>query len=278
MAIHWEEPLPRNYDLFVADSPQREADAILRVSDGEIQPSADARQVATGFNDLGESRLFFDGSRYTIGISPCPGVEMRYMRFSEDFRQAHLSLRPGSVWNPFIIDSMLRIYFSQVAALENAFLIHASAVETGEGARLFLGKSGTGKSTHAALWLKNFPECRLLNDDNPLVRLDREGTPIAYGTPWSGKTRCWVRSSAPLLSLTRIRQAPENAYTGLRDVEAFVAVLPGVSVISHSRELSGKAYDTLGRVVEMTRVGILDCRPDREAAIVCRCALEEICV
>lgn len=35
---------------------------------------------------------------------------------------------------------------------------------------LFLGESGTGKSTHTRLWLENIPGSRLLNDDSPVLR------------------------------------------------------------------------------------------------------------
>lgn len=43
------------------------------------------------------------------------------------------------------------------AARHHTLLMHASVVatETGKG-YLFLGKSGTGKSTHTGLWLQQF--------------------------------------------------------------------------------------------------------------------------
>lgn len=232
--------------------------------------------VATGFNDLGESRLFFDGMNYTVGISPAPGLAMRYMTFSASFRSATLYLMPGDSWNSFILDSMLRIFFSQVAVNSSAFLIHASAVVTPAGAHLFMGRSGTGKSTHASMWLGSFHDTLLLNDDNPLVMIDREGAVAVSGTPWSGKTPCWRDIQTPLLSMTRLRQSPENKYTPLADVEAFVAVMPGVSAIAHSRQLYDSACITLGSIVERVRVGILDCRPDAGAAHVCRTALQDI--
>ena len=226
--------------------------------------------VSTGFNDLGESRLYYNGSEYAVGISPLPGMAMRYMRFASDFRSATLALLPGDSWNSFILDSMLRIFFSQIAVGCSSFLIHASAVEAPGGAHLFLGCSGTGKSTHSSLWLDNFSDCRLLNDDNPLVKLNPDGTFSVSGSPWSGKTRCWRDNEVALLSMTRLRQSSTNRYTHLRDVDAFVAVMPGVSALVHSRELYDSACTTLSRIVNIVKVGILDCRPDKEAAQLCR--------
>ena len=226
--------------------------------------------VATGFNDLGESRLFFDGKQYTIGISPRPDEPMRYMALSPDFRRAALMLAPADPWAGFVIDSMLRIFFSQVAVLESSFLIHASAVVSESGAHLFMGKSGTGKSTHSSLWIRNFKDCSLLNDDNPLVTIGSDGVSTAHGTPWSGKTECWRNLCASLVSMTRLRQAPANVYTPLSDIEAFVAVMPGVSVISHCRWLYAMACDTISRLLPAVRVGLMECLPDDDAAIACR--------
>lgn len=233
-------------------------------------PGDDARVVATGLNDLGVSRLYFAGGIYTVGIIPCPGEEMRYMRFEPGFREATLFLAPSDRWSRFVLDSMLRIFFSQVAVLESAFLLHASAVTTPLGAHLFMGKSGTGKSTHSRLWLSVFDDCSLLNDDNPLVRLHPGGRVTLHGTPWSGKTPCWVERSAPLLSMTRLHRSARNRYTRLTDIDAFVAVLPGVSVINHSADLYSRACDTLTQVIGSVSTGILDCRPDGAAARVCR--------
>ena len=53
---------------------------------------------------------------------------------------------------------------------------------------LFLGHSGTGKSTHARQWLAAFDDAWLLNDDNPILRVMEDGEVRVYGSPWSGKT------------------------------------------------------------------------------------------
>lgn len=263
--------LPPAYDAFVSRSAGVPVAGTLSIVDAAGIPEPSASQVvSTGFNDLGSTLLFFDGTAYTVGISPRPGVPMRYMRFHPGFRSAELRLVPGDRSNPFILDSMLRIFFSQIAVLESAFLVHASAVAGPAGAHLFMGRSGTGKSTHSALWLANFEGYRLLNDDNPLVCLLPDGSVIACGTPWSGKTPCWRAASAPLLSMTRLFQAPANSYAPQSDAAAFVAALPGVSVISHCKPLYDRACHTLSLVASAVRVGVLRCLPDADAARLCR--------
>ena len=44
--------------------------------------------------------------------------------------------------------------------------IHSSTIVCKGKANLFLGESGTGKSTHTRLWLNNIEGSRLLNDDS----------------------------------------------------------------------------------------------------------------
>ena len=72
------------------------------------------------------------------------------------------------------------IAFAFSGAQKDLLLIHASVTMKDGKGYLFLGKSGTGKSTHSQLWLKHIPGTELLNDDNPAVRLINDEV-IVYG-------------------------------------------------------------------------------------------------
>ena len=66
-------------------------------------------------------------------------------------------------------------------------LLHSSCVVVDGVAYAFSADSGTGKSTHTALWLKHFGDrAYMLNDDKPAIRLVGDRV-YACGTPWSGK-------------------------------------------------------------------------------------------
>ena len=62
------------------------------------------------------------------------------------------------------------IMFGIVLAPKQAIAIHSSVIECSGRGTLFLGESGTGKSTHTRLWRENIEGARLLNDDSPIVR------------------------------------------------------------------------------------------------------------
>ena len=55
------------------------------------------------------------------------------------------------------------------------FFLHASAVVYEDAAYLFSAPSGTGKSTHTALWRELFPGSYILNDDKPVLQPGPEG-------------------------------------------------------------------------------------------------------
>ncbi|MEG0499028.1 MAG: hypothetical protein RR522_04050, partial [Alistipes sp.] len=81
--------------------------------------------------------------------------------------------------------------------------IHSSVIRWGDGVVMFLGESGTGKSTHTHLWGKHIAGATLLNDDSPIVGMV-EGVTTAFGSPWSGKTPCYKNESYPIRAIVRL--------------------------------------------------------------------------
>jgi len=233
-------------------------------------PGAGMRELSVSFNDIGEAHLFTDSSRYMVSLSPVAGHGFDFMLLADDFASADITVDPSDAYASFTIDSMIRIFFSQAILLHNAFHIHASAVVAGGSAYLFMGRSGTGKSTHSALWLRTFDDTELLNDDNPVVRILPDGVVRAYGSPWSGKTPCYRNVSAPVAGFVRLVQAPADAYRPLADIDAFIALIPGVSAIHHSRLLSDAATTAVAAAVAAVPTGLLECRPHPDAARLCR--------
>ena len=84
----------------------------------------------------------------------------------------------------------------------DVFVMHASVIEVDGKGYAFLAHSGTGKTTQTRLWLEHFGNrARVINGDKPLIRLDADGSFIAYGTPWCGKEGMGCNASVPLKSL-----------------------------------------------------------------------------
>ena len=101
----------------------------------------------------------------------------------------------------------------------NRFLMHCAVVEYDGKCYAFLGKSGTGKSTHTSLWLKNLPNAKILNGDKPILLYDGDSF-IVYGTPWQGKERLGYNGKCKLYGLCFLEQAKKNEITRLTVGEA----------------------------------------------------------
>lgn len=163
--------------------------------------------------------------------------------------------------------------FGPAALLRGALPLHASAVVHRGRAVLFLGESGTGKSTQSRLWTRFLPDTTLLNDDSPILRIRRDDID-AWGSPWSGKTPCYRNLSAPVAAIVRLRQAPHDTIRPLKGAEALAALLPSCPPsMTHSTQLTDRICDLLSPVVARTPVFLLACRPDRQAVTLARDAI-----
>ena len=91
------------------------------------------------------------------------------------------------------------------------FMLHSSAVVMDGKAYLFTADSGTGKSTHTALWQEAFGSDRaeILNDDKPAIRIGENGI-FACGTPWSGKTALNINKIVPVGAIGFLERSKEN--------------------------------------------------------------------
>lgn len=221
-------------------------------------------------NDMGRLSLYATADGYLMELAN--GGHTHLMAAMRDFTSVRACLQ----WNDRnaggALSSLLRIAYAQAILSHNAVSVHAAAVYRGGRAYLFMGQSGTGKSTHASLWIKYLPGTELLNDDNPTVRVVGD-TVFAYGTPWSGKTACYKNLRFPVGGMVRLFQAPVNKFHWQEGADAFVAIYPGCSVIAADKRLRDSLYDTLSQIAGTVTVGIMECRPDEEAAQVCHSAL-----
>jgi hypothetical protein len=159
--------------------------------------------------------------------------------------------------------------FAMLSAGIGTTPVHASTIVYNHRAVLFLGESGTGKSTHTALWLKNIAGSRLLNDDSPLLSVSSQ-SPLVYGSPWSGKTPCFHNVSYPLQAIVRLSQAPANSIRRLRPLEAVAALLPSCPpALAHDDSFGDLLIDIIHRTLSTVPVYHLSCLPDAGAAQLC---------
>lgn len=164
---------------------------------------------------------------------------------------------------------LIMVAFGQTCLWHRTILIHASVIAHEERGYVFLGKSGTGKSTHSRLWLEYIESTELLNDDNPAIRLEDDGLVYVYGTPWSGKTSCYKNRRVQLQAFVRLKQASHNQLFWKTGAAAVVCVLPSCTAIRWNKQLFAGMTDTVEAMIRKVPVAELACLPDQAAARLC---------
>lgn len=169
----------------------------------------------------------------------------------------------------FAVDNAMMLMYAIATTPYNTLEMHASVIKREGFAYMFLGVSGTGKSTHSRLWLENIPGSRLLNDDNPVIRLDENGLPRVYGSPWSGKTPCYINDSAPLGGIVSLEQWPANEIVRQDLPFAFADIYSSCSGLKFRQDDDDALFNTCASVAEGTGCWHLKCLPDAAAAQIC---------
>jgi hypothetical protein len=240
----------------------------LRLDEGDLPAVEGWENVYTDRSDddmpriemyrRGEEWMFrFSQSREgeIVGAFVCDGQMTQAVFYGEPTR--------------FAIDNTLMLLYAFATANSRTLLFHASVIVREGAGYMFLGKSGTGKSTHAEQWLKAFSDAERLNDDNPVVRVFEDGRVIVYGSPWSGKTPCYKAAEARVMALVQLAQAPENTIRLLRPSQAYPYILSSVSGLKILPAMMDRLYETIAALLESTPVYFLDCLPNTDAAEVC---------
>lgn len=147
--------------------------------------------------------------------------------------------------------------FAQYMVQKDAVVFHCSSILYNNYSIAFSAPSGTGKSTHTGLWVKEFPETVILNDDSPVIKLI-DGVPVLFGTPWAGTSGVNTNSCAPLKSVVFLKQAKDNIIDKIPFTEAFPAFVKGTKklVFPDSTE---KSVDIICKLIEKIPVYSLGC-------------------
>lgn len=158
------------------------------------------------------------------------------------------------------------IAYSLPAIKKKVVPIHASTIVKDSGAVLFLGESGTGKSTHTRLWLQYIENTYLLNDDAPLLRIENDKI-FVCGSPWSGKTHCYQQEIIPLKAIVRLSQYPENKISCSSKLNSIGVIHPSFPpFLAYDELFSEEIISYIDKILQNTSVYELKCRPDRLAA------------
>ncbi len=156
----------------------------------------------------------------------------------------------------------------------NGMMLHSSCVEKDGYAYLFSARSGTGKSTHTHLWLKNLSGTRIINDDKPALVYE-SGKWFVWGTPFSGKTDENVNAKIPVKAIVFLKRSEENKVEKM-PISKAVGLLLEQTINPVNRDLAIKMLDLADTLLRTVPVFSLGCNMDPQAAIVAYNEIERL--
>ncbi len=156
--------------------------------------------------------------------------------------------------------------FCNAAASKGIVLMHGCAVATGGKAYIFTAPSGTGKSTHANLWLELLGDkAFILNGDKPLIDM-KPVIPTVYGTPWDGKEHLSQNTNLPLGGIVLIERSESNSVEPLSQGEALKILLSQCYRPNDPADMQ-HVLNSILKLTETVKFYKLKCNISKEAAL-----------
>ena len=146
----------------------------------------------------------------------------------------------------------IRFAFLVLAQQRDRYVLHSCSVHYRDYALLFSGSSGTGKSTHAALWADQFGVAHLNGDLNLLYIEDGEAR--VAGLPWCGTSGISQRFDLPCAGVVLLRQAPRNQVQPLAQDEQQLFLMNRLISPTWNEELQLRTLDFAGSYAPATHV------------------------
>ncbi len=147
----------------------------------------------------------------------------------------------------------------------DGFLLHAAVVAVDGEGYVFTAPGGTGKSTHAGFWMREFgSRAVLLNGDKPVLRR-LGGRFFVCGTPWRGKERLGNGDMVPLRAVCLLERGKENAIAPA-DIDTVIDRIFCQVLLPETPEQVIRQLELLDQLVAEVPVYRLRCNLDPAAA------------
>ena len=157
----------------------------------------------------------------------------------------------------------------------DAFVMHAALISYQGKGYAIVAPRGGGKTTHARLWKDCFGDAvRIVNGDKPIIRLQRDGSFTAYGTPWCGKEGLGENAAVPLCGICLLSQGREDRVWAVDEREYLDLLIRNV-VFPPDRQSMDRGAKLLSRLIRTVPAIAAECTATEQAArAVCRALTE----
>lgn len=155
------------------------------------------------------------------------------------------------------------LVFLDIASINGFIPIHASAISVNNNGVIFSAPSGTGKSTHAKLWVDTFSDSLYINDDKPLIKIDKDLIEVV-GTPWSGKNKLNSNIKSKLKAIVFLKQSETNEIKFLDNDEKLIYLLRNI-YRPVEKDIQDVIFEKLNILVKKIPMYELSCNISKDA-------------
>lgn len=193
-----------------------------------------------------------------------------HMRFDANMSSVELDCSPYH--SNQLISGLLGRFMYECHIMHRGWLpLHAVSVDTGDGAVLFSGASGSGKTTQADLWYTYAGACTI-NGDRALL-IPTEGGFDTAGSPWSGTSEIYTKLRARVKAVVFIEQASTNEIVRLSGMDAFRYLTDLCVMPYYHSGLLCKVMDTIDDLIGNVPMYRLKNKADEESYRITKDAL-----
>lgn len=194
----------------------------------------------------------------------------------EDIASEKEKITDGKEYSPQYLETLAAL--RQIADRMpdfHRFLCHGAVITWKDQGYMFTAPSGTGKSTHIALWKKYLgSDVGIVNGDKPILSVEKDTdgkeTIWAYGTPWAGKESWQKNRKAQLNGICFLKQAEENRIRRVNPQELLSRMICQI-YFPDNPETAGKTMELMDRLLTDIPLYLLECDMSKEAV---RCSFE----
>ncbi|MBM9605783.1 hypothetical protein [Desulfopila inferna] len=160
----------------------------------------------------------------------------------------------GSPWVLFVLWGWL--------SLNGGALLHGSLSFIDGHTVLFLGNSGTGKTTLSRIVAESGFSC--LTEENPFVKI-HESTPWAYATPWPGAFGRKAPLSGPIKAIFFLRHSSKNELQKCTPQGAAARLLKNVRFFNWLPITIPPAIDLINEIIRIVPIYDFGFVPEKSA-------------
>jgi len=147
----------------------------------------------------------------------------------------------------------------------DAFWLHSVLLSKDGNGYAFTAAPGTGKTTHAKLWLQAFEDATIVNGDNTIIRQNKaDGIFYGYGTPFCGKEGFSQNCKVPMKAICFLERSDQNYVERMNPLDAIMRLAKENWCLK--RSLASKAMNIYLSLANQLKFYTVHCNMELEAA------------